>query len=194
MYTYAPKRVKGNKELKTGITITQEGRTEHIGLLYGEYTDEYEINADLAKMFGNAPVLYAYSLSQCEALAFQAVSIDSIYPIPLGFKNAKISTMTFAFDSKRYTNSRLLAIWLHDSMLNKHTNLLYDDYTFIPSSSNEDNRFYITVEFDVATDIENVFYDDQEYAFDILGRKVSDIYTNGVYVVYRGGKYIKIIK
>ena len=194
VYTCAPKRLRGNKELKTGITLTQEDRTEHIGLLYGNYTDEYEINADLAKMFGNAPVLYAYSLSQGEALAFQAVSIDTIYPIPVGFKNAKINTMTFAFDSKRYTNSCLSAIWLHDSKLNKHTNLLYDDYTFVPSSSNEDNRFYITVEFDVATDIENVFYDDQEYAFDILGRKVSDIYTNGVYVVYRGGKYIKIIK
>ena len=99
-YYYAPKRVNGISEVRTGITLTQGNRIEHIGLLYGNYTDEYEINADLAKMFGNAPYLYSYSLASGEPLAFQAVSIDSIYPIPVGYKNAKIEPAVFAFDSE----------------------------------------------------------------------------------------------
>lgn len=195
-YMFLPKRVRDISELRTGITLTQNNRTEHIGLLYGNYTDEYEINADLAKMFGFAPVMYAYSLSQNEQLAFQAVSIDSIYPIPVGYRNAKIEPMTFAFDNTRYTSERLAAIWLHDSNLNKHTNLLNSDYTFTPNTTNEDNRFYITVEFnvDIPTDIDNVKIENEYFVFDILGRRISETFTNGVYIIYENGKYTKVMK
>lgn len=194
--SYAPKRVHGISEVRTGVTLAQNNRTEHIGLLYGDYTDRYEINADLAKMFGFAPVMYAYSLSQNEQLAFQAVSIDSIYPIPVGYRNAKIEPMTFAFDNTRYTSERLSAIWLYDSNLNKHTNLLNSDYTFTPNTTNEDNRFYITVEFnvDISTDIDNAKIENEYFVFDILGRRISKTFTNGVYIIYENGKYTKVMK
>ena len=194
--SYAPKRVHGISEVRTGVTLTQNNRTEHIGLLYGDYTDQYEINADLAKMFGFAPVMYAYSLSQNEQLAFQAISIDSIYPIPVGYRNAKIEPMTFAFDNTRYTSERLAAVWLYDSNLNKYTNLLNNDYTFTPNTTNEDNRFYVTVEFneDIPTDINNVNIENEYFVFDILGRRISETFTDGVYIIYENGKYTKVMK
>lgn len=194
MGTYSPRRDRSRSGLRTGITLSQGDREEHIGLVYGDYTDEYEINADLAKMFGNASAMYAYSLSKGVALAFQAVSIDSIYPIPLGYKNAKISPMTFAFDSARYVNDGLYAIWLYDSKLNTHTNLLHEEYVFMPGSPSEDNRFYITIEFDVLTDINTENELNKELIFDILGRRVSSIYHNGVYIVHKNRECVKVIR
>lgn len=193
---HSPKRLMQSiKEVRTGITLTQDERTESIGLLYGDYTDEYEINADLAKMFGNAPVLYAYSLLKNTPLAFQAVPIDSLYPIPVGYKNAKNSTMTFAFDNEKYTKERLSAIWLYDSKLNKHINLLYNDYVFTPNSQTENDRFYITIEFNtITTDINNIEIENNNFIFDILGRRVSDIYKDGIYIILKNKKYTKIIK
>ena len=191
--SFLPKR-NGISELRTGVTLTQDNQTEHIGLLYGNYTDEYEINADLAKMFGFASVMYAYSLSQNEQLAFQAVSIDSIYPIPVGYKNAKIEPMEFAFDNTRYTKYGLSALWLYDSKLNTHTNLLHEKYTFTPAATSEDNRFYITAELDVPTGIENTQIVNNDCIFDILGRKMNYIPNNGVYIIYKDGRYIKVLK
>jgi hypothetical protein len=191
---FAPRRNRGISEVRTGVTLTQDDRTEHIGLLYGNYTDEYEINADLVKMFGFAPVLSGYSLAQGEALAFQAVSIDSLYPIPVGYRNANSTTMTFAFDTERYTNNGLGALWLYDSQLNKYTNLLRENYTFVPSANKEENRFYITIELDVPTDTENVFEINKETIFDILGRRMTEVYSNGIYIIFKNGKYTKVIQ
>lgn len=193
-YTYAPKRIHGISEVRTGVTLTQNNRTEHIGLLYGDYTDEYEINADLAKMFGFAPVMCAYSLSKSEPLAFQAVSIDSIYPIPVGYRNAKIEPTVFAFDSERYSPDRLIGLWLYDSKLNTHINLLRNAYQFTPSAAKEEGRFYITIEFDIPTNLNSTQVINDECIFDILGRRTSTVQSNGVYIIYQNGKYTKVIR
>lgn len=194
VYYYLPKKESSRSELRTGITLTQENRTEHIGLLYGDYTDEYEINADLAKMFGSTPVMYAYSLANREALAFQAVSIDSLYSIPVGYRNASTSAMKFAFDSERYTNTRLSAIWLYDSKLNEHINLLKENYEFNPYSSNEDTRFYVTVEFDISVDLDYTSESSEGLVFDVLGRRMSNTPNKGMYVLFKNEKYIKVVR
>ena len=102
--------------------------------------------------------------------------------------------MTFAFDNERYTNNRLSAIWLYDATLNTHTNLLRNNYEFTPNSSHEDNRFYITIEFDIPTDIDEIYVEDKHMIFDILGRRISDIHSKGVYITYKDKKYIKVIR
>lgn len=193
-YTMFSPRRNRSSELRTGVTLTQGDRTEHIGLLYGNHTDEYEINADLAKMFGSVPVMYAYSLSHGEALAFQAVSIDSIYPIPIGYRNAKVAPMVFAFDDERYMHDKLSALWLYDSELNTYTNLLHSEYEFAPNSVTDAGRFYITIELDVPTNVEDVNAVNTELVFDILGRPATHVYSNGVYVIYSDGKYTKVVR
>ena len=104
--------------------------------------------------------------------------------------------MTFSFDNERYINERLDAIWLYDTALNTYTNLLNSDYTFTPNSLNEDNRFYITIEFktNIPTNIENTNTEYKDFIFDVLGRRISNTYKNGIYIIFEKGKYNKVIR
>jgi len=92
-------------ELETGIVLTQGNHSDHIGFLYGNYTNDYELNADLVKEFGNNSKLSLYSLNNNIMHSFLALPYESIGAIiPIGFKNGSTESMMFSFDNKRYIN------------------------------------------------------------------------------------------
>ena len=193
----APRRASATdsddiEELETGILLSQGDRTDHVGLLFGDFTDNYEINADLAKEFGSAQPMSAYSLMGTTPMAFQALSIDAMArPIPVGYRKAGNEQMTFSFDDNRYDRSLIDGLWLTDIVTGQVTNLLVEDYTFTPESAQDDSRFYLSCErrkvVDVTTDVEEI---EQQRTiirvFDMFGREMhGDINSlpQGVYVL-----------
>lgn len=193
----APAHKHIKNEHQFGITLSQNGTIEHIGLLYGDFSTDYEINADLSKMFGFGNQMSAYSLLNNDPLAFQALPLENITnAVPLGYRNANISNMTFKYDFERYSDSELNAVWLFDIVNNSYTDLLTNAYTFTPNATNEDNRFYISFELksNVTTSVDNVTFDFEDMHFDILGRRTY-LLENGVYIIKnKNGKYIKVIR
>ena len=180
------------KNIETGITLTQGDNSDQIGLLFGDFTDNYELNADLAKEFGEEQPMSAYSLMGSTPLAFQALPIDAMArPIPLGYRKAGSGPMTFSFDDSQYNSSLVDGLWLTDVVTGQVTNLLVEDYTFTPESAQDDSRFYLSCErrkvVDVTTDVEEI---EQQRTiirvFDMFGREMrGDVNSlpQGVYVL-----------
>ena len=181
------------QEVEVGITLRQGVETDNAGMLYGDYTDEYEINADLTKQFGEEPKLSVYSLSGNQPLAYQAVSRELIErAVPIGYRGMSESTATFAFDDRHYDRSKLAGVWLQDTQTGTTVNLLDDDYSFTPTSTQDDSRFYLSVELlqdpeiEIETGVIGQEHDsDIIHIYDIMGREmhVAGPWAPGVYIM-----------
>ena len=200
---HAPRRVPGvinvtdeDQDVKVCVKMKQGNKFDRTTLIYGDaYTSAYDMNADLSKMFGigsktkEIPMSF-YSLSNGQELGYMAVPKDAMSnAIPLGYRDAKLAETTISFDEERCSREGLIAVWLNDTKTNLSTNLLEEDYTFVPESAQEEGRFYISITPvmtpTVATGIEQVSNDDQLIYYDVLGRKVqgNSYNQNSVYVV-----------
>lgn len=180
------------EEIATGVILSQGSNTDHVGLLFGDFTEAYELNADLAKEFGEAQPMSAYSLLASTPMAYIALPMEGINrPVPVGYRKAEMSEMTFSFDDGRYDRNLLEALWLTDQVTGKVTDLLFEDYTFMPEATQDDNRFFLSLEkrkvVDVTTAVDEV---NQErtitHIYDMLGREVNTSYNmlpQGVYVI-----------
>lgn len=182
----------GRQEIETGLILSQGNSTDHIGLLFGNYTDGYELNADLSKEFGEEQPMSAYSLMGTTPLAFQALPLESMArPIPLGYRKANMSPMTFSFDDSQYDRNLLDGLWLTDILTGQVTNLLVEDYTFTPESAQDDNRFYLSCErrkvVEIATDVEETTQQQTIIrVFDMFGREMHgdvNALPQGVYIL-----------
>lgn len=180
------------QEIETGLMLSQGDNKDHIGLLFGNYTDSYELNADLAKEFGEEQPMSAYSLMGTTPLAFQALSVESMArPIPLGYRKANMSPMTFSFDDSQYDRNLLDGLWLTDILTGQVTNLLVEDYTFTPESEQDDSRFYLSCErrkvVDVTTDVEEINQQRRIIrVYDMFGREMHgdvNALPQGVYIL-----------
>ena len=179
------------QEIEVGITLTQGEQVDHTGLLYGDYTDAYEVNADLAKQFGQLQPMSLYSLNNGQPLAYQALAMDDISrSVPLGYRKADNAPMTFAWDED-YDRSEIEEVWLTDMVTGENTNLLLEPYTCTPSLEQADQRFYINIvpknTKNITTSIDETFSpEDVVRVIDMLGRDVplapSEL-PNGVYVL-----------
>ena len=180
--------------LAFGVVLRSGVRADRTGLLYGEYfTDAYELNADLVKMFGSGDAMTVYTLSEGEPRAFNAVALSQIHnAIPVGYRNAPSGEMTFSFDRERYGMEGLLAVMLLDNETGKVTDLLEEDYTFTNRVSASDSRFalYGVLAPQVATDLNDPMVNDPMVngIYDLLGRRVTGaILPPGVYIVVENG-------
>ena len=193
-----------NKEYRIGVLMRQEDRVDRIGLLYSDYySDEYEINFDLLKMFGEKQSACIYSLMgfDNEPLAYQAIHKNKLNEsIPIGYRNLKTTSTAISFDDARYSREKLNAVWLHDIVTGDVVNLLEEDYEFTPQTSHEDGRLYINVEVHneqiITTEINNVNNSNNVVMmFDMLGNRVNNKQKHGVYVVVDNqNNAIKIVK
>lgn len=188
------RRVAGDpQETAFGIVLRNEDASDRTGLLYGEqFTDEYEMNADLVKMSGSMPVFEVYTLAGNEKRAFNALAEkDMMRPVPVGFRNATAGKMTFAFDSKHYDASALQAVILTDSENGKVVNLLEGEYNFTTDRAQNDTRFtiYAILAPQTPTDTEMTASDNRtDGVYDLLGRRVNeDVLLQGVYIVIENG-------
>ena len=186
------------RELAFGIVLKAADKSDRTGLLYGEdFTEAYEMNADLVKMSGSTPVLELYSLAGDEKRAFNALALTAIRTlVPLGYDNAPMGQMTIAFDYDHYDASALEAVMLTDYETGRVVNLLESDYIFTNYTTRSDNRFAINAVLlpktpEVATGLNDQMVNDQMVngIYDLLGRRVSlDMLQQGVYIIIENGQ------
>ena len=132
-------------------------------ILDNSCTPEYEINADLEKMFGSEFTTSIYTLCQDKRLAFNAMSFENAQssPIPLGYRAAEAGEYTINLDiiedASAYEHL-YDGIVLYDSATEIQTNLLYADYTFTTDKIQDDTRFSIQFipKSNAPTNIENI--------------------------------------
>ena len=160
---YAPKREE-SPVVKTGIVLSDGTKSDKTTFLISDkYNSEYEIGADLEKMFGNAFTLSTYSITNGTKLAFNALSTyEAQQAIPVGVRIPADGEYTFSLNS-RYADANIERLDLIDYEAGEVTNLLQADYTFTATSGQNDSRFALNIKKApaVVTDIENTEYSEQ---------------------------------
>jgi hypothetical protein len=162
MPIYAPKREQANKPtVKTGIILSGAEASDKTTILVSDKysADEYEINADLEKMFGNGYTLATYSLSGSTRLAYNAMShADATNVIPIGYRAPAEGEYTFSIDPRYAESGAFQRVDLIDYLTGELTNLLTSSYTFTSERTQDDNRFALNVVKapQTTTEVENV--------------------------------------
>ena len=165
---YAPKRgVKADMPtVKTGIILSGEEASDKTTFLVSDKYNgaEYEINADLEKMFGNGYTLATYSLSGETRLAYNALSnADAANVIPIGYRAPADGEYTFSINPRYAENGAFESVNLIDYETGIVTDLLKFSYTFSTGRTQNDSRFALNVvkQKETPTDIELVGGDAQ---------------------------------
>ncbi|MBR4520915.1 MAG: hypothetical protein IKO63_05820 [Paludibacteraceae bacterium] len=205
------------KELKAGVILTQGNRSDRTGILLGNaFTEEYDYNADLAKLFGTSDRLNVYSvigntqLAYC-ALPYAADGNGQIMhsALSIGYRNVSTENQaTFAFDYKRYKSDALEALYLTDNYTGQTIDLLVEDYVFSPLKAQDDERFVLSAQprrvQEITTGLDattSVPAGKANGVYDLLGRKIcnsADCFNRikgcipaGVYVIIDNGQLMK---
>lgn len=130
----------------TNATLTAGDR---LGLVINDrYTADYEIGADLERMFGEAYTLTTYTVMNGVRLAFNALpSSEAEKTVAVGFRAPEAGEYTFAIDPDQDTVG-IQRIELYDKETDLTTNLLLADYTFtVAEPTQSDTRFTIRIVF-----------------------------------------------
>ena len=195
---YAPKRATNESPVvKTGIILSDGNKSDKTTLLISDKysADEYEINADLEKMFGNGYTLATYSLSRDTRLAYNAMSMsDAKNVIPIGFRAPEDGEYTFSLNP-RYAEAAVERVDLIDYLTGEVTNLMMSNYTFTTGRTQDDERFALNVvpiakvptgveDSDVRnqnSDVRKIILDDKMFIirdglmYDATGKRVKEI-------------------
>ena len=194
-----PEEEEPSNEYELGVILSNDSLSDRTGVLYGElFTQGYEMNADLVKMFGSHQPMSLYSIgANGEPRAYNALpAADAAHPVPLGYRNAPEGTMQIAFDTAHYDASLFDAVWLLDYETGNTTNLLDEPYVFRNTQASSDARFALFAALSTKphtpTGTETISRDAQGVeVYDMLGRRVSmsfDDLPQGVYVVVKDGE------
>lgn len=166
----------------TNATLTAGDR---LGLVINDrYTADYEIGADLERMFGEAYTLATYSVMNSVRLAFNALpSSEAEKTVAVGFRAPETGEYTFAIDPDQDTVG-IQRIELYDKETDLTTNLLLADYTFtVAEPTQSDTRFTLRVILhrNIPSMVEDVFGNSQS---------THKIINNGhLYIKYNGKTY-----
>ena len=165
----APSEVNETEEpVIVGVALTNSlGESDKTSLVIDDrFTNEYEMNADFFKWFGDyynyytKPVLYTIGADQGKR-AFNALNEElAKQPIPMGMYAAQAGNYTFSLN-QQFDLSRVEEVWLYDATQSTYTNLMQSDYTFSTSKVNGAGRFSLSVKLapKVATGMDNVTAD-----------------------------------
>ncbi|MCI6323807.1 MAG: InlB B-repeat-containing protein [Bacteroidales bacterium] len=188
----APAQSHSEQELT--LLLSHGAKSDHTGLILSDaYTTDYEIGADLEKMFGEGFTLSVYTLSGNTRLAYNALSREAATQlIPVGFRAPEDGEYTFSLPDDSPTEG-IERIDLIDYETGTLTNLLSAPYTFSTTRTESDSRFAITITYskETPTDteapfgkgnkrIEKVLIQQQLYIiidgkmYDATGKKVNE--------------------
>ena len=161
----APNEVEENSDPAiVAISLTNaKGESDKTTLLIADrFTNEYEMNADFFKWFGDyykyytKPVLYTLGADQGKR-AFNALSEQlAAQPVALGLYAAQAGNYTFSLNQRAELYA-VAEVWLHDANNNTYTNLMQEDYTTSIAKTDGAGRFSLSVKMmqKLPTDIEN---------------------------------------
>ena len=149
----APSEISEDEEpVIVGVKMTNaQGESDKTSLVIDDrYTEDYEMNADFFKWFGDyyryytKPVIYTIGTDN-EQRAFNALpEVLAAQPVSVGTYTAQNGEYTFSLD-RRSDLTRVKEVWLHDATENIHTNLMQGDYTFTAGRTDGSGRFSIAV-------------------------------------------------
>ena len=149
----APSSVSEQEEpVIVGVSLTNsKGESDKTSLVIDDkYTDEYEMNADFFKWFGDyyryytKPVLYTIGADK-QQRAFNALNEEqAAKPISMGTYTAQNGEYTFSLD-RRSDLSRVKEVWLHDATESAYVNLMQEDYSFATGKTDGSGRFTLAV-------------------------------------------------
>ena len=155
---------ENNDPAIVAISLTNaKGESDKTTLLIADrFTNEYEMNADFFKWFGDyykyytKPVLYTLGADQGKR-AFNALSEQlAAQPVALGLYAAQAGNYTFSLNQRAELYA-VAEVWLHDANNNTYTNLMQEDYTTSIAKTDGAGRFSLSVKMmqKLPTDIEN---------------------------------------
>ena len=169
------------------IRLNSGDKNDQMGIIVGEdYTEEYEINADLVKMMNSADnSLKSYIHYNNMDLAYVALNPELAKEwIPVIVRVPESGTYTYTLKESSSVPA-LEAVWLWDALTGTKTNLLTDDYTFqVMGAGTITGRFSINAivrPYSIETEIGNLINDDDKY--------MKFIYQNHIYIRYKGVIY-----
>ena len=149
----APSSVSEQEEpVIVGVNLTNsKGESDMTSLVIDDkYTDEYEMNADFFKWFGDyyryytKPVLYTIGADK-QQRAFNAINVEqAAKPISMGTYTAQNGEYTFSLD-RRSDLTRVKEVWLHDATESAYVNLMQEDYSFATGKTDGTGRFTLAV-------------------------------------------------
>ena len=176
-----------NPRIEANLAILYgEQKANHTGLIIDDnYTSDYEIGADLEKMFGSAYNTTIYTLSNSTRLAYNALPHHvAQMPIPLGFRAAEEGDYTISLTNYEDITG-VESIILHDLYTDIKTNLLHLDYSFYTDQTQDDNRFvvYLVPRNNTTTDLSTIIDEAQNSE----NRKV--LINNHLYIIHNGKVY-----
>lgn len=132
-------------EYTAALLLQHNLQTDRIGLLIADsYTDNYEINADLGKMFSGKEHMSFYLLHGTTPLCVNATCPATAEKgLPIGLRTANLTgEFTVKLDTN-YDLSAFSAICLTDNKTNETVNLLWNDYTFTTDKKEDNTRFSV---------------------------------------------------
>ena len=132
-------------EQEAYIRLSYEGGKDQMGLIIGEdYTEAYEVNADLAKVLGDAGFVKTYMQYGGMDMAYVAINQELAKAwIPVTVILPKDGEYTFSLMSSSEVE-QLEGVYLIDYAENETvTNLIDKDYTFVADAATISNRFAI---------------------------------------------------
>lgn len=185
------------EDVMMGLVLTELQDTSHhdnVGVLVGEdYSDQYEINADLQKWINDGINIYAHNPQiNCE-LAFIAISEQSARSISLGYIASCSGEYRIALDAQ-FDYDQWSEIILYDSETKQTANLLLSDYVFTTAKQENNSRFILslTKRLDSATGKNILSHDTNEQTiYDIWGRRVNiNQCEPGHLYIHGGNKFV----
>lgn len=150
-------------DVVVGINLYEEAQptiaNDKLGIVIGQqYTDAYEMNADLAKFAPNEDV-NIYATIDNQELCFAAINESSAQRIPIGLTVSTAGTYTFALDSC-YDRNMVASVLLMDADAHIVTDLMTQTYSFdVQTTKTYNSRFSLTINLkniDISTAAETI--------------------------------------
>jgi len=131
-------------EQEAYIRLSYEGGRDQMGLIIGEdYTAAYEVNADLAKVLGDAGYVKTYMRYADMDMAYLAINKTLAREwIPVTVILPTSGEYTYSLMSSSEVE-HLEGVYLIDYTTNEITNLIENDYVFTATAGTISNRFAI---------------------------------------------------
>ena len=140
-YTNSPEAIA---EQEAYILLSGENGDDQMGLVIGsDYTADYEINADLSKMIGEANIVKTWMRYTDIDMAYVAINEQLAREwIPVTVHIPADGEYTYSLMNSS-TVDELEGVYLTDYLTGLTTNLLYNDYTFSAEAGTNTERFAI---------------------------------------------------
>ncbi len=142
----APRFAPAERPVYAGISLSNGVRKDETTLVIGDqFTQDYEIGADLEKMLGLADKPQVYTIEGANKYAFKAINEqDAANANMLGVYLPAEGEYTFDV-MEAYDLSGVQGVYLTDNVVLKTVNLMVEPYTFTNAQEHNTTRFALSV-------------------------------------------------